>query len=616
MNVKPTIKILSGLLLFAFIMLGSPSHLRAQVDDKEKAEQEAAKQKELEKKTLNLLDEVISAAWSLKLPANRSYVLATAADLSWPHDEKRARSLFWEALNNLNLPTYQPLDDPNAKERNKAQTTARPNGPTKEQLQEVNQYYATLETRNEFLRKVARRDPQLALDMMRSTRQPPPPQTTGMPEPDLDADLEQELIYAAAANDPKRALQIARESVAKGLTFQTLNLLNQVAQKDQDTAAQLATDIIAKLNTENFNTSPYAPWFAIQMLEWSRTDGPVLTAGTSSNLPFKRLKLDDDQKRDLVDMLTDAALSVAKPGNILQNIRFVMPEIEQYAPDRAVKLKAQLTEFSRTLPQWQRDVDDFNVTFENATPEEMIKAANKLSDDRRAALFYRAAAKAVARGETDRYRELLNSQIENEDERKAALDSLNKEQMYYDISQGKADELEKLLPLIRAKEQRAIAMSRLAMLLEKKDQHDEAVKLLDEARALVKVDLANDAQSNALLEVMLGYALVDPPKAFAMIEPIIDRTNDDISKLLLLDKIVKSGAVKNGEIVMQQPQIPLESSMVKYSSGVVVLGKADFDRTKALADRFQRNELRIVARLMLAQALLRNNEQLVKNTEQ
>ncbi len=293
-----------------------------------------------------------------------------------------------------------------------------------------------------------------------------------------------------------------------------------------------------------------------------------------------------------------------------------MPEIEQYAPDRAAKLKVQLTEFNRTLPQPQRDWNDFNAMFENATPEELIKAANRVADDQRAALFFRAAAKAVARGESDRYRELITSQVESEDQRKIALDSLAYEQMYYDISQGKADDLEKLLPLIRAREQRAIAMSQLAMLLDKKDQHDEAVKLLDDARAMVKVDLANETQSNALLAVMLGYALVDPPKAFVMIEPIIDRANDDISKLLLVDKIVKSGAVKNGEIVMQQPQIPLESSMLRYSPGVVALGKADFDRTKGLADRFQRNELRIVARLLLAQALLRNNEQVAKNSGQ
>src|SRR5438132_2873876 len=169
--------------------------------------------------------------------------------------------------------------------------------------------------------------------MLRSTRQPPP-QTPGAFRASDDSSLEQELTYAAAANDPKRALQVARESMAKGLTFQILNLLNQVGQRDQEMATQLAGEIIAKLKTENFNTSSFAPYIAIQLLQVSRTGGAILTASISPNLPFKRLKLDDGQKQDLVDMLVDAALTATKPQNILQNIRFLMPEIEQYAPDR------------------------------------------------------------------------------------------------------------------------------------------------------------------------------------------------------------------------------------------------------------------------------------------
>jgi hypothetical protein len=602
-------RFLSLLLFLALSVFVTLPNAGAQVDDREKAEQAAAKQKELEKNSLKLLDEVISGAWSLKLPANRSYVFSTAAELLWPHDEKRARGLFWEALNSMNLPASQATDMQNTKQPNDSANRARATAPTKEQQEQINRYYATLEIRSDFLRKVARRDPQLALDMMRSTR-PAPPQIPGMARFDPDAALEQEITFAAAANDPKRAVQLARESMAKGLTGQILNLINSVAQKDQDAATQLTDELVAKLGAENLSTNSHAWYLAMQMLELSRADGGgVLQAGGSLNAPVKRLKLTDDQKRSLVETLTDAALSVTMPPAVLMNMPFIMPEIEQYAPDRVAKLKARLTEFNHTLPPAQRDWNDFNVMFENATPEEMIRASRKMNADQRAALFYRAAEKAIERNEADRYRELIDAQIENEDERKVALDSLNNQRMYYDISQGKTDDLEKVLPLIRAREQRASAMVQLAMMLEKKDQHDEAVKLLDEARSLVKLDLTNEQQSNALLEVMFGYALVDPPKAFAMIEPIVDRTNEEVSKMLPLDKIVKSGAVKDGEIILQQSRLPLELSMMKYSPGLVVLGKADFDRTKALADRFQRNELRVVARLLLAQALLKNLEQ-------
>ena len=599
-----------SLLLLLILTLVLPPHLNAQVDEKEKAEKELAKRQELEKKTLGLLDEVIGAAWSLKLSENRSYVLTKAADLMWPHDEKRARNLYWEALNSLNLPNNRTPDATVAKDSS-ANDSAKPSPtktPTKEQVQALNQYYATLQRRREFLHKVAQRDPQLALDMLHASRPPLPRLIAGTVRPVDETDLEQEIAYEAVARDPKHALQIARESLAKGLSLQIMNLLFQLNQKDQDAGTELAGDIIAKLNTENFDKSGYASMAAMQLLESSRTGGSFLVGTPSPGSSFKPLKLDDEQKQNLVDMIVNAALSVTDRGNILQNIRFVMPDIEQYAPDQAAKLKARLAELNRTLDRNQREGNPYDSMFETATPEDMVRAADKLGDDQRNAFYREAVTRAVMRGRSDEFREFINNQIRDDARKKTVLDSLDAEQIYHALNAGNSEELQKLLPLISAREQRAMAMAELAILLEKKGEHDDAVKLLDDARAIVKVDLANTKESNALLAVMLGYSLVAPPKAFAMIEPIIDRTNEDVSNLLLLDKLVKSGAIKNGEILMNQPQIPLDYAMLQYSPGVVALGKADFDRTRALADRFQRNELRIVARLLLAQAILREAE--------
>lgn len=54
--------------------------------------------------------------------------------------------------------------------------------------------------------------------------------------------------------------------------------------------------------------------------------------------------------------------------------------------------------------------------------------------------------------------------------------------------------------------------------------------------------------------------------------------------------------------------MPMDFGMFRYSRGIVALANADFNHTKLLADRFERNEMRLLARLLLAQALLSNNE--------
>lgn len=594
--------------------LAAAPKVSAQVDEKEKAQKELEKRQQLKRNTLALLDEVVAGAWGLKLPENRSFVLATAADLWWTHDEKRARALFWEALNTLNLPTAA-LDDSAVKDASvkdpPAKDPAKPatnRALTKEETQSLQRYYEVFGKRREFLTRVAQRDPQLALEMLRSTRQQPARQwVTGLGLPD-ESDLEQEIANAAAAHDPTRALQIARESLAKGLSFQLINLLGRLNQQDQNAASELARDIIAKLDNEDLGKSLEALVVATLLLSQSRNAAATLGETNSPNSSWKPLKLDDEQKQSIVDMITTAALSATADVGILHNIRFVLPEIEQFAPDRATRIKAKLNELDRGLSKDQQNLNTYNKLFDTATPEQMIKAADKLSGEQREGLYREAVIKAAMRGGSDSLRDFINKEIADESIKNNLLDSLNEEQIYSAVNRGKTEDLQKLLPLIRLKEQRALAMSELAILLEKQGKHDEAVKLLDDARLLVKVDLTSEKQSNALLAVLLAYALVDPGKAFTLIEPIIDRANEDVSRLILLDKLARSGVIKSGEIVLNQPQLPVDYSILKYSPGVVALGKSDFDRTKALADRFQRSELRLLARLVLVRAVLRDLE--------
>jgi hypothetical protein len=597
----------SSFAVLLLVVLLSPICVIAQVDEKEKAQKELEQRQELERKTFALLDEIIAGAWGLKLPENRSFVQASAADLLWKHDEKRARTLFWDALSSLGLRT-DTSEDATKKDANDSKAkSAQTRNQSKEKAQK--EYFEAFSMRRNFLIRVARRDPQLALDMLRATHQPP----LDLKDPNFrlpdDSDLEQEIANQAAERDPKKALQIARESLAKGLTFQLLSLLNSLKQQNEDLATEFAGDIIEKIHTVDLSTEPDAFWIGTYLLQASRTPKSDGEKAENENFPtasWHPLKLSDDQRRELVELLADAASSASAHPNLAGGLSEIMPEIQLFAPERVANIRAKMAQIKSTLNKEQEDWKTYESLYRTATPEQMIHAANALSEEQRRSLYREAVSLAVTRNRADALRETINTEIADETQRKALNDSLDAEEIASAVYQGKVEELQKLLPTIRLREQRALAMAELAMMLDKKGRHEEAVKLLQDARPLIKIDFNSDTQSRAFLAVLMAYALIDPPQAFTMAEPIIDRANDNISKLLLFDKIVHSGAVKNGEIVMQDPGVPLDFALIKYGRGAVALANADFNRTKALADRFQRTELKVMARLLIVQSILRS----------
>lgn len=562
--------------------------------DKGKAEKEAELKQELERKTIALVDETATTSSSLKLPENRVFVLASTAEMLWPYDEKRARGLFWDALGSLNLMLVPASNEGATKTatRQKSQTS----------------YFNTFGLRQDLLRRVARRDPQLALDMLNSTRQPIPEQTIdGIRYPD-DSDLEQQIAAEAAARDPKRAMQIARESLAKGLTFQLLDILHRLNERDAQLGSTFAGDLLEKLRTRNLTTDLYGSRIAVDLLVWSRSETGI--PAEKSAAVARPLKLEEEQRRQLTELVTNAALGLSANATLLQAVSEIAPEIQAFVPERVALLQRKVAAFNQTLNKEQKDWNRYNSLASNGTPEEMLVAARQANDEQRRVLEQQAVVVAVFRRRADSLREFINTEIEDEGRRKSLTDALDSEQINSAVYQGNASELRELLPRVRRQEERVRAMAEIAVLLEKKGDHDEALKLLDEAQTMSKVDLTSETKTDALLALVGAYAIVEPAKAFAVIEKTIDRANEDIAKLLLLDKLLRSGAVRKGEIMLQHSNIiPLDMAVFKYGKAVAALAAADFNRTKAVADRFGRYELRIMARLMLAQTLLRHDKE-------
>ncbi|MFN2392243.1 MAG: hypothetical protein ABR566_09770, partial [Pyrinomonadaceae bacterium] len=79
----------------------APTELSA---EKEKAAQE------MQKNALELLDQTINEAAALKLSENRALIYATAGDVLWKQNEKRARQLFRDAANEIVQANNAPVE--------------------------------------------------------------------------------------------------------------------------------------------------------------------------------------------------------------------------------------------------------------------------------------------------------------------------------------------------------------------------------------------------------------------------------------------------------------------------------------------------------------------------
>jgi len=557
------------------------STVRAQTDAKKE------KAAELEKKTLALLNEIASASWGLKLPENRVYIMASTADLLWPFDDKRARNLYWEAINSINstVPAYpKPGETLSQTDREKF----------------TQAFILTLRLRQTVVRQVVRRDPQLALDLLRASRQSPPKELGLFSE---ERHFEQEIAGEIAVRDPAQALQFARESLAKGLTWELVNLVQKLQQRDAEKASVFAGEIITRLQTTNVDTDLHASITALYLLQSSRT-----REGNELGEILKPLTLTGDQKHELVEILLDAALSASANSHLLFQMNEEMPEIEQFFPERRAALERKLATFNQTLSKEQRYQNTYNGLIRRGMQEDIVRIAASGDSYSQAYLYQQAAMIAVARGNTDAFRDFLGKEV-SDSERKKILDLLDVEEINMAAVRKKPDDLRKLLPKIERKEERARAMAELAVLLKEKGEDAEAVTLVDEAATMIKTNLKDEKQTNALLSLLCAYAVVDPAKAFALAERTVDRANSQISLLLLLDRVVKSGAVKKSEIILDQAGLmQLDSMVFKYGKGVAALARSDFNRTRALADRFDRNELRLLAQLLIVKGLLQPSQ--------
>jgi hypothetical protein len=320
----------------------------------------------------------------------------------------------------------------------------------------------------------------------------------------------------------------------------------------------------------------------------------------------KPLSFDEQAKRDLADGVTRAALDGTPQGNnIITMLRFLLPDLEKLVPERAEQLRKRMAEAQKTLDPETKKWLEYEPLLRDGTPEALLEAAPKVPFGLRNALYSTAASKLFQAGDTERARQIISENLSGQ-EREQSLAMLDRRLIMRALEQGKVDEAKKLIARVQSTQARAAQLSLLAMWLMKKGERKMAVELMDETKKLVNTQPENQEEINTLLVVARAYAAVDPPRAFELIEPVVDQANDMISAAALLDRFGsgQGGLFRKGEMVLQPSFMAASNMFTQYGRELGALARTDFARTKSVADKFQRNEVRMMARLLIAQSIL------------
>src|SRR5882672_264218 len=584
----------------------------------------------LERKATALLEQVVIEAQSMKLPENRVRVQITAADMLWDRSQARARGLFSDAATVLG---QMALD---------ADRTDR------EEVQTLNQL------RQELVLTAARHDADLAYQMLRSTqsltansnafnsrRFPVDPQSN----------LEQNLLAAIAASDPKVAYQKANESLDKGEYPTALaRVLAQLQAKDPEAFKKLSDKTLSRLNSDSLLASREATSLAMSLL----MPGPRVSASTSADANKSAANtaqvLNESAYHDLMDNAVTASLNVTSlgPGNmnrggggrgpfraaqqnpqsttsqnapdetqarqnnarmLLFGLSTMLPQIDQYLPERAPALRQKLTDLGMGNNAMMNYGNQMRTAMQQGTSDSLEAAAKVAPPQIQSRLYQQAAQKAIDEGNTDRALQIANDHLD-ESGRNSIMQAVDFKRMATDASPEKLNEIKLKLAALPSDSDRVKYLIELASATQK-DNPKLALRFLEDARTLVSRRATNFKEFEDQLQVADAFAPLDPKRSFDLLELGIAQLNELLAAAQVLNGF-EVDVFRDGELPLQGGS-DLGNMIVRYGQELAALAKIDFDRARMTADRFQLAEPRLLAKLSIVQVVFGVQPTVVNN---
>ena len=561
---------------------------------------------ELKDKSVALLNGLVREADQFSLPENRVGARIVVGNLLWEHDEKQARSIFQNAIADLNGMIQQiPFEDTEAAD---------------EQYLAI--YYAN-SLRSELLLALALHDPKAALDALQFlTRK----KSDGENVFTDDQTLELNLAAKITEKDPKQAYELAKKNLEKSLSYNLFSTLEDIYKKDTELGARLAKDILSKIKSNdtkiisasdyagsntnvavvvnnNISGKPQETSYSVNIWEVQQYLDTVKKLNRQAARNKKTPALSDGEIKELVEILANKY--VKQPYLSAYEVSKVMPEITKYFPATATAIRRKMTDGATELDKQVQAQNVQNET-EVKTAEEIAQLAEKKPVGERDDYYRLAAEKAVSDGDLVKAKEYYAKVKKKPDY--DYLGTRIEEGLPLALAKsGDLREVRQALAKLKTLEERIEVLTTLALSVMNSGDKKTADTLLNEARSIYSGRMKHRKNLTSVLQMTHAYAVIEPAQSFAFLEGNLSFVNDVIAAGILVDEFNEGGSVKSEEVRLE---VVRNESYRNVPNGVALiknLATSDFDRTVSLAEKFSRPEARFFARFRIAQALLDPN---------
>ena len=523
----------------------------------------ATKEKEEKLKTdaVVFLREAAGEIANLRTPENRIGFSSELAALMWFHDEKEARVMFNGVTNDFRQMLTQldaQLNATKFDEENSEMYGGSFSRGANPQMQMYRRFSKAMSVRQQIATALSEHDALLAYSFYNDTAAAITNQKFKNQNDVMSSYFEQKLLQKIAEQDAAKALEFGRKSLEKGVTGQHLELLKKIYAKDAEKGAAFGEDIARKLKSEKKDELTNILYLLNNILEIGIENQNAIKDKPSQKPMFG--------SQDLRDIAESAAqiLQDLEPV-VLSSYGSFVENIEKFSPSRAVQIRQKM---KLAAPASNSQA----VAVEAVRP----RAPKEMTDSEKL-------------GDID---EIGTKTLSDEQRAKAIA------------------EAGKMIEKIEDPTAKMMALSGLAVQIEKSGDKDLALQIMKQAETFVNQTPKTYIDFMQLWMLASGYAQVEPDRAFPILETAVTNLNETISAFVKVAEFIDANGemIEDGEVQVGifGSGITREFTSVLKASDLTLknLAAADFARTRNLTNKFDRTEARILAKMLVLRAVL------------